>query len=177
MHGKGQMVSSVGRHSLGGNNPQACKRVEFNGMRLTQTIVKRVKKTTSGLQSTQKCAAKTTSGLLPPSWKHTILNWANLNQSQSMEKTRPPHQEPLQKITTVQNSSHCLSQPRSAMILEKTRWRVSDVTPLSRVKVGPSRNKGTVSWHNGLPAYGTPKTHNNDHGMYCNEVCCVQWPE
>jgi len=27
---------------------------------------------------TQRCATKTTSGFLPPSWKHTVLNWDNV---------------------------------------------------------------------------------------------------
>jgi len=39
----------------------------------------------------KKLQLKTISGLPPPSWKHTILNWDNLRQLQFMEKSRSPN--------------------------------------------------------------------------------------
>jgi len=38
-------------------------------------------------------AEKTTSGLLPPRWKLVGIDWANLKQWRSVEKTHSPHQE------------------------------------------------------------------------------------
>jgi len=46
-----------------------------------------------------------TSGLLPPRWKMVRIDWANLTQYISVEKTCPPHQEPLCKVSYVKRSS------------------------------------------------------------------------
>jgi len=82
--------------------------------------------------------AKTTSGLLPPSLKHTVPTWNNLRQSKSKEKTPPSHREPLQNATsgllpprwkTVEMYTVSLKKSES---VEKTRRRVTPQTRAHR---------------------------------------------
>jgi len=103
------------------------------------------------VQINQKTAQrKTTSGLLSPSWKHTVPIWINLRESQTIEKTRPPRREPSWKMTSGLLQPKCQTTGIDWVIQKQSIIRVIHTQSIihrdNTRRVSDVTNSSLVSW-------------------------------